>query len=486
MSFQNLRVNLKLTQKQVLTPGLVQMVTVLALNKLELKDMINQEMVENPILEELAEEEAETPSSEEMSEEEDRRVGVEARADRETQDAAGTDPLDEIDLPSFFEDYLADPGYRGPSSEVIERPSFENFLSNPTTLSDHLHWQLSLSPAEANVRDAAESIIGNLNEDGFLTASAEEIAQSGGHSLETVKEALKLVQEFDPAGVAARDLRECLRLQLQVLGLGNGLAWQIVHDHLSMVQNKQFKELARAVNRAMPDIETALKVIRKLDPRPGQRYNKTEPQLIEPDVFFVKNSDEYQVAINDDDLPQLRLNTSYRKLLDRGASERDVRTYVKDRYTSAMQLIKNIEQRRQTIEKVCNAIIKRQRDFLDHGIDQLKPMMIKEVAEEVGVHASTVSRAVANKYAHTPQGVYELRYFFSEAVQGPSGADTSLITLKRKVKKMIEDEDPTHPLTDDQITRILQSNGIMVTRRTVAKYREDMKIPSTHQRRVKN
>jgi len=230
----------------------------------------------------------------------------------------------------------------------------------------------------------------------------------------------------------------------------------------------------------------AVYLIRTLDPKPGLRYNKIEPTLIEPDVAFIKQGDEYLVLLNEDDIPQLRLSPTYKRLLQRDAAERDVRNYVKERYKSAIQLIKNIEQRKQTILKVCYAIIGRQREFLDRGIEHLKPMMIKAVAGEIGVHPSTVSRAVANKYAHTAQGVFELRYFFSESVNGPEGGSTSLLILKRRVKKLIEEEDPARPLTDEQITRILQSQGIQVTRRTVAKYREDMRIPSTHQRRVKN
>jgi RNA polymerase sigma-54 factor len=227
-------------------------------------------------------------------------------------------------------------------------------------------------------------------------------------------------------------------------------------------------------------------VLRKLDPFPGQRYNKTQPRLIEPDVFIVKSGDEYTAVVNEDDLPQIRLNPSYRRLLEPGNSSRDVRNYVKERYSSAMRLLKNIEQRKQTIVRVCQSVIARQRDFLDYGVDYLKPMMIKDVAEEVGVHPSTVSRAVAGKYAHTPQGVFELRYFFSEAVNGPSGSDMPLLILKRRVSKLIEQEDKASPLTDDRIAAILCQQGITVNRRTVAKYRADLKIPSTHQRRVKN
>jgi len=301
--------------------------------------------------------------------------------------------------------------------------------------------------------------------------------------------------------VAARDLRECLMAQLEHLiktrdmeGSDDPENDQVVEDALRMVdkqlhflQNKQYKEIAKAITRPMDAVIQAHEFIRTLDPKPGLRYNKVEPKLIEPDVAFVKHGDEYLVLMNDEDLPQLRVSPTYRKMLNQtGGVEKDVKTYVKERYKSAVQLIKNIEQRRQTILKVCYAIIGRQHEFLDLGIDMLKPMMIKEVAEEIGVHPSTVSRAVASKYVHTAQGVFELRYFFSESVQGPEGAGTSLLILKRRVKKLIEEEDPAHPLTDDQITRVLQSQGIQVTRRTVAKYREDMKIPSTHQRRTKS
>jgi RNA polymerase sigma-54 factor len=311
-----------------------------------------------------------------------------------------------------------------------------------------------------------------------------------------LREAIEIVRQLDPSGVACRDLRECLLYQLRYHHLqigknGNGSAQTIadaitiVDQHLRALQNKQHKEIARALGRPVEAVQAALEYIRTLDPRPGLRYNKVQPRLIEPDVAFVKHGDEWIVIMNDDDVPTLRLNPAYRRLLNKEGNDRDTRNYVKERFKSAIQLIKNIEQRKQTIMKVCYTVVARQQDFLEKGIDELKPMMIKEVAEEIGVHPSTVSRAVANKYAHTPQGVFELRYFFSESVNGPEGGNTSLLILKRRVKKLIEDEDPTKPLTDEQITRILQSQGIQVTRRTVAKYREDMKIPSTHQRRIK-
>jgi RNA polymerase sigma-54 factor len=614
------KLSVKLSQRQILTPGLVQMVSVLALNKLELKDMINAEMVENPVLEELEES---VPLIDEVGrKEEDRdRLTTKTSTEEAPITAEKKDPFEEIDFGSFFQDYL-DPGYRTRGEmEDIERPSFENFLSKPTTLTDHLAWQLGALSLSREVREAADQIIGNLNEDGYLIASDEEmlgiappappeadaatarnivneavalglgaeetssaesastessetLAPSGSEgtigtpsnpsqlsysqgvdensfadlvaaspavpaeatygsrngssaaaaapapqaaaparpiykpnfTTPDLQEALETVRQLDPPGVGCRTLRECLLRQLhyhqQQLALsknsdkahekpGNGTA-QILQDaiavvdqHLRAVQSKQHKEIAKAIGRPADAVQQAIDYIRTLDPRPGLQYNKVQARLIEPDVAFIKHGDEWLVLMNDDDLPQLRLNPAYKKLVTRDTNDKNTRDYVKERYKSAIQLIKNIEQRKQTITKVCYCIVARQYDFLEKGIDFLKPMMIKEVAEEIGVHPSTVSRAVASKYAHTPQGVFELRYFFSESVQGPEGGNTSLLILKRRVKKLIDEEDPSRPLTDEQLTRILQSQGIQVTRRTVAKYREDMRIPSTHQRRVK-
>src|SRR5437870_2343929 len=575
------KLSVKLSQRQILTPGLVQMVSVLALNKLELKDMITAEMVENPVLEEL---EDSVPLIDDVSRREEERERASNLEENPAPTEDKKDPFEEIDFGSFFKDYL-DPGFRSQGDfEEIERPSFENFLSRPSTLTDHLVWQLGSIPTTPPVREAAELVIGNLNEDGYLIGSDEELlgsappappevdaaksesvvkeavalglgpsiadvpvvensleatdnwadvsdlslpssnessaavaaqpapvevaplpvstngskpAFSVSFSREQLHEAIEIVRQLDPPGVACRDLRECLLYQLryhqaQLDKNGNGTvqvladAIAIVDQHLRALQNKQYKEIARAIARPVEAIQSALEYIRTLDPRPGQQYNKVQPRLIEPDVAFVKHGDEWLVMMNDDDVPTLRLNPAYKRLLTKDGNDRDTRNYVKERFKSAIQLIKNIEQRKQTILKVCYTIVTRQRDFLERGIDELKPMMIKEVAEEIGVHPSTVSRAVASKYAHTPQGVFELRYFFSESVNGPEGGSTSLMILKRRVKKLIEDEDSSKPLTDEQITRILQSQGIQVTRRTVAKYREDMRIPSTHQRRVRS
>ncbi|HWF39124.1 MAG TPA: RNA polymerase factor sigma-54 [Candidatus Acidoferrales bacterium] len=479
MNWLQPKLNLRVAQKQILTPGLVQMVSVLALNRLELREMINQEIMANPVLEEVGEEgtAAESYTDEAFLKKETEKV----------PETPAANPFDEFDFGSFFGQYLDTGGERVASGEheEIEKPSFEKFLSSASSLTDHLAWQLSVSISTEEVRKIAEQIIGNLDENGYFTATLEEIAALGPYTMDDVEEALTMVQEFDPAGVGARDLQECLLLQLKVVDPQNTLAQQIIADHLKLLQNNQMKEVARALNRPIELVKRAVDVIKRLDPKPGLRYNKTEPRLVEPDVQFRKVDGEWQVFINDDDLPQLRLSPTYRRLLARDAADRDVRSYVKERFTAAIQLMKNIEQRKHTIVRVCNSILRRQGEFLDYGPDHLRPMMIKEVAEEVGVHPSTVSRAVANKYVHTPQGVFELRTFFSESVNGPQGSEMSLASLKRRVKQMIEEEDTAHPLTDEQITKKLSDEGIHVTRRTVAKYREDLRIPSTHRRRVK-
>jgi len=262
-------------------------------------------------------------------------------------------------------------------------------------------------------------------------------------------------------------------------------AEEIVLNCLPLLQRKDMRELGKACGRTPEQAQAAVAYIRTLDPRPGQRYNLSEARLIEPDVAFVKRGDDFAVVMNEDDLPTLHLNHGYRRMLREKGTEKEVREYVKERYRSAIQLLRNIEQRKNTIVRTCEAIVRRQREFLERGVDALKPMMIKDVAEEIGVHPSTVSRAVANKYVHTAQGVYELRFFFSEGGSGQAGEGTPLVLLKRKVKKLIEEEDPRRPLTDDHIAAALAQQGIQVTRRTVAKYREDLQIASTHQRRVR-
>ena len=544
------RLNLKVAQRQVLTPGLMQMVSVLALNKLELKEMIDAEMVENPVLEEIDES---VPMLDEVAgrEEQLQREGQlqrEEQLDRGSEEIAAPpkDSFNEVDFGSYFQEYL-DPGYRTqPEYEESEKPSFENFLSQPTTLSDHLAWQLGALTLEPKLAESAEFVVGNLDEDGYLAATDEEMAtvfaqilDEQAHkndspngsangtapdtaaAVELIGRGIDLVQHLDPAGIGARDLRECLLIQIsaqqqefsQIYSRQHAaeieedphgsfqseaekrieerrramdVAAHIVDHHLHLLLKRDLKDLSKALQVSSEEAHAALEFIRTLDPRPGRQYNREQTRLIEPDVVFVKRGGEWVVSMNEEDLPSLRLSRRYRQMLASQSTEREVKEYVKERFRSAMQLMRNIAQRKSTILRTCEVIVRRQQDFLEQGIEALRPMMIKEVAEEIGVHASTVSRAVANKYAHTPQGVIELRFFFSEGSNGPEGADTPLLVLKRKVRKLIDDEDARHPLTDDQLAAMLQSQGIQLTRRTVAKYREDMNIPSTHQRRKRD
>jgi RNA polymerase sigma-54 factor len=540
------KMSLKVSQRQVLTPGLMQMVSVLALNKLELKEMIDAEMVENPVLEEIDES---VPMLDEVAGRQERQERLERLEllDRPAEGviaepaAAPKDPFEEVDFGSYFQDYL-DPGYRTqPEYEDSEKPSFEHFLSQPTSLSDHLAWQLGALTLDPLLHLAAEYVIGNLDEEGYLVADDDELAAAlrlagddnvyAGRevlapeaALNLVRRAIDLVQHLDPAGVGAKDLRECLLIQIAAqqqefaqiyarrTAESGGLALAapedpqgsvraeadarleerrramevgalIVSNHLPLLQKRDVKDLARVAQISPAEAHTGIEFIRTLDPRPGRQYNREQTRLIEPDVVFVKRGAEWEVAMNEEDLPSLRLSSRYRRMLVAENTDKEVKDYVKERFRSAMQLMRNIAQRKSTILRTCEVIVRRQKEFLDQGIEALRPMMIKEVAEEIGVHPSTVSRAVANKYAHTPQGVLELRFFFSEGSNGPEGADTPLLVLKRKVRKLIEDEDARRPLTDDQLAALLQVQGIQLTRRTVAKYREDMSIPSTHQRR---
>ncbi|MDE3187083.1 MAG: RNA polymerase sigma-54 factor [Acidobacteriota bacterium] len=524
------KLNLKVSQRQVLTPGLMQMVSVLALNNLELKEMIDAELVENPVLEEIDESVPmldEVASRQERHEREDRLEHVEGVAEEPA--APPKDSFNEIDFGSYFQEYL-DPGYRTqPEFEESEKPSFENFLSQPTTLTDHLSWQLGTLTLDPALEKAVEFIIGNLDENGYLAASDEELTEAylqfpeirdmgKDAAMELVRRGIDLVQQLDPAGVGARDLRECLLIQIaaqqqefaQVFARQAAepaeedphrsfraeaeaqleerrrsmeVAARIVDRHLQLLQKRDMKDLARAAQVTVAEAHAGVEFIRTLDPRPGRLYNREQTRLIEPDVVFVKRGAEWVVSMNEEELPSLRLSQRYRRMLVAEGTDKEVKEYVKERFRSALQLMRNIAQRKSTILRTCEVIVRRQQEFLEVGVEALRPMMIKEVAEEIGVHPSTVSRAVANKYAHTPQGVIELRFFFSEGSNGPEGADTPLLVLKRKVRKLIEDEDPRRPLTDDQLAAMLKAQGIQLTRRTVAKYREDMNIPSTHQRR---
>ena len=392
------------------------------------------------------------------------------------------DSFQEIDFGPTFEEYL-DPGYRTNEAEVRDAPSFDQFLSAERSLADHLNWQLRLTLTRPEVHDAAEAIIGNLNDNGYLDGALEEIAVIGPWSLDVVTEALGIVQQFDPTGIAARDLRECLIIQLEAQGYGQRLAARLIRDYFPKLQNNKLPDLARELGVNVDEILEELRIIRRLEPHPGRQYSPRNAQYIEPEVYIEKIETDYLIRFNDDGLPQLRINRTYRQMMENKETSKETRDYIKDRFRSAVDLLKNIEHRKQTIYKVCERIVERQREFLDQGVEYIRPMMLKDIAEDIGMHLSTISRVVNGKYAHTPQGVIELRRFFTEGMTNDDGEEVSTRIIKLKIKKMIGVEDSRTPLTDDQIADRLANEGQKLSRRTVAKYRDQMNIPGSRERR---
>lgn len=532
-------------QRLVLTPQLRQRIEMLQMTKLELNDLVTMQLNENPVLEELSPEEVsvnadianvdyvDVPlsaldvagefadpggvSSESFRNEEGFSLDADrpdflpsemanapsldystgsgtAQSGESGFDGAGEtsegreleigerDSFQEIDFGQTFEEYL-DPGYRTNEAEVRDAPSFDQFLSAERSLADHLNWQLRLTITRPEVHDAAEAIIGNLNDEGYLDGTLEEIAEIGPWSSEVVAEALGIVQQFDPTGIAARDLRECLILQLEAQGHGQRLAARLIRDHFVKLQNNKLPDLAKELGVNVDDLLDELQIIRRLEPHPGRQYAPRAAQYIEPEVHIEKIETDYIIRFNDDGLPQLRINRKYRQMMENKETSKETRDYIKDRFRSAVDLLKNIEHRKQTIYKVCERIVERQREFLDHGVEHIKPMMLKDISEDIGMHLSTISRVVNGKYAHTPQGVIELRRFFTEGMTNDDGEEVSTRIIKIKIKKMIGAEDSRTPLTDDQIADRLANEGQKLSRRTVAKYRDQMNIPGSRERR---
>src|SRR2546426_1002331 len=381
------KLHTKLVQKLILTPSLQQAIKLLPMSTLELSDLLNQEMVENPMLEEVPTEDLQPADA--LAQEQE-KPAVEA--------TTKSDTWDDQDYEYFFGDYLDD-GYR-------------------------------------------------------------------------------------PR--AAQDLQECLLLQLRHLGLQGTITEKIVLEHLRLLQNHQVPEIARKLGVQIDDLKEHIEIIRHLDPKPGSRYNPSQSQYVIPDVYIIKVEDQYVAVLNEDGLPQMRISPVYRRLLDKGAADNndETRAYVKDKFRSALWLIKSVEQRQKTIHKVANSIINFQRDFLDHGIEHLRPLVLRDVANDIGMHESTVSRVVTNKYMHTPQGVFEMKYFFHSGISSSYGEAVSSVTIKQRIRKIIENEDPRKPLSDSKIVSILQREGLVLARRTIAKYREELKIPTSNQRKV--
>jgi len=526
----SLKLTTSLSQRLVLTPQLRQRIEMLQMTTLELTDLIQQQLLENPVLEEvpsqeevqeiaekvldhLASSDAESnfdaavpeagspasngsgdldavPMPEGMGDDLGEGFAAEHGEEGPSEDGVGEDAsrdaFEEIDFGREFQDYL-DPGYKTQEIEYKEdAPTFEQFLTRPPSLADHLEWQLHMSPIEATVCDAAIAVIGNLNADGRLNATTEEIARMGQWSEEIVEQARQVLLRLDPVGCGARDVKECLLVQLEVRGEQDRLAARLISDHLADLQQHKLPNLSKQIGIDVEVLLAELQFIRTLDPYPGRRYSSEEPILISPEIYIEKldeTDDDYVIYFADDGSPRLRVSQQYQQMLSQGVSN-ETKSFIREKMRSAVDLLRNIEHRRQTIYKVVESIVARQRDFLDHGVQHIKPMMLKDIAEDIGMHLSTVSRVVNRKYAHTPQGVIELRRFFTEGMLNEDGEEISTRIIKLKIKKLIEEEDSHNPITDDQVVKILAKDGIKLSRRTVAKYRDQMQIPGSRERRA--
>lgn len=465
------RLSAKLQQKLVMTPALQLAIKLLQLNRLELEQTIQQEMVENPVLEA-----GEDPA-------------MNMEMDHSEPDTPAEEPeerlIDNLDVDTFLNNYFDTQPSTPNMSEESEAPPIEATLSSSPSLVDHLGWQLEMGGHDQNVHELCEAILGNLDPAGYLCASPEEIADMGGWEILEVQRGVAAVQSLDPPGVAAADLRECLWLQLERLELEDTLAGTIVRDHMDSLTSHRFKEIGRACGASMDDVAEAVRLIRELNPKPGQSFVDENPHYITPDVYVRKDDGEWVVSLNDDGLPKLRVSRLYRRMLQ-GNQElgKEASEYLQEKMRSALWLIKSFGQRQQTIRKVSESIVKHQQGFLDHGVTALRPMVLRDVADDIEMHESTVSRVVNGKYMHTPQGVFELKYFFHSGLGHASGSDVSSITVKERLKKLVESEDSRKPLSDAALAKKLKAGGLQIARRTVAKYREELGIPSSKARKA--
>ena len=536
----SLKLTTSLSQRLVLTPQLRQRIEMLQMTTLELSDLIQQQLLENPVLEEVAtQEEAQelaekildhlasadaasdeahveavepelgSPSSNGSGDAEsltatyaEGDVGESEAGESEggpadpsedsigedlVGDEASRDAFDEIDFGREFQDYL-DPGYKTQEVEYKEdAPTFEQFLTKPPSLADHLEWQLHMSPMEADKCDAAICVIGNLDADGRLSATNEEIAAMGGWTEEVVEETRQAVMRLDPVGCGAREVKECLLVQLEVRGESDRLAAKLINEHLQELQQHKLPHLSKQIGIDVDTLLAELQFIRTLEPYPGRRYASDEPILITPEIYIEKldeDDDEYVIYFADDGSPRLRISQQYQQMLGQPGTSSETKSFIREKVRSAVDLLRNIEHRRQTIYKVVESMVNRQKEFLDKGVQYIKPMMLKDIAEDIGMHLSTVSRVVNRKYAHTPQGVIELRRFFTEGMMNEDGEEVSTRIIKLQIKKLIEEEDSHNPITDDQVVKILAKDGMKLSRRTVAKYRDQMHIPGSRERRA--
>jgi RNA polymerase sigma-54 factor len=485
MAFE-LKQNLKLSQQLIMTPQLQQAIKLLQLSRLELVDTINQEMEENPLLEEAAPDDDQEIGANQDTEEMTVTDREEIRINERTEELTGEgDGREEFDWASYLEDY-------GPLGVTYDRPdgdatSWDNMLAALPSLTDHMMWQLKLSRFTEREMRLGEQIIGNLDQNGYLVATVAEIAEQEKVEIAEVEAILKKVQEFDPPGIAARDLKECLMIQAQLLGISSPLMATIIQDHMKDLELKNYNHIARKLKVPLPEVLHAVQLIGQMDPKPGRIYSEEKVQPIVPDVYVFKSGDDYKIVLNDDGLPRLRISNFYREIMvghSGKTNEETGKKYIREKVQSATWLIKSIQQRQKTIYKVAESIVRQQKDFFDKGMICLKPLVLRDIADDVEMHESTISRVVTNKYMQTPRGIYELKYFFSSGINKVGGDTIASKSVKEDIRKIISEENAKKPLSDSDIVELLDKAGITIARRTVAKYREMIGIlPSSRRKK---
>ena len=474
-----LRQQLKLSQQLVMTPQLQQAIKLLQLSRMELIDLVQQELEENPVLEEGVETEAgDAPEIEEGGQEA-------SETENQVEEVkANEEGMNDIDWQTYLEGYNLGGTVASSYEEDEDRPSYENLLTKKRTLVDHLMWQLTLTRLSELETRVATEIIGNIDDDGYFKASIEEIAEATGADIEQVEASLRTVQEFDPPGVAGRGLQECLLIQVRQLGMDGTLVETILRDHIAELETRKYQVIAKAVGVHLDEVLATAKIIASLDPRPGSPFGQEDVHYITPDIFVYKIGGEYVVVLNDEGLPNLRINSFYRSALS-GASDVDEKAgeYIQEKMRGAVWLIKSIHQRQRTIYKVAKSIIKFQREFFDKGIEHLKPLVLRDVATDIDMHESTISRVTTNKYMQTPGGLFELKYFFNSGISTTGGESVASESVKTKIKEIIAGENPKKPYSDQKIVVLLHENGIDIARRTVTKYREMLGVGSSTERK---
>ena len=472
-----LRQQLKLTQQLIMTPQLQMAIKLLQLSRLEIVDTIRKELEENPALEEVPEATAEQLPEQSEAPVEDTPAEKEVTIDEKLQQ--------DIDWSNYLDEYNT-PGRVHYESEGKDAPRFEAFIARKESLKDHLLWQfLMTKPARKNEK-IASAIIGSLNRDGYLLAPIEEIAVMSETTPEKVEAVLSIMQTFDPIGVCARNLGECLLIQARHLGLENTIVTDIIANHLPHLEKKNYKLICKTLKKSMDEVVSAINAITSMEPRPGRQFNDETPQYINPDIHVYKLDDDFVIVLNDDGMPKLRVNSFYKNSISRGKKiSGEAENYIQDKMRSAAWLIKSIHQRQKTIYKVMESILTFQREFFDKGIAHLKPMVLRDVAQDIGMHESTISRVTTNKYAYTPQGIFELKYFFNSSIKRGQGGAIASASVQEKIKQIIQNENSKKPYSDDKISQILEEEHIHIARRTVAKYREMLKVlPSNKRKQV--